>query len=132
MERFFEMAVLCAVNDRSMTGRPPKEVSWRSIPDVSDASPCEFYFVRLSRHGRENRENSMTCRNRDRLQAHYGIGTELCFHFASHARSKRLCRFLVRRAPCVKAANFFRHSQAYKVIERDAVLARQKLRLSSQ
>src|ERR1700688_1481699 len=112
-----------------MTGRPQKEVSWRSIPDVSDASPCEFYFVRLSRHGRENREHSMTWRNRFRLQAHYGIGTETCFHFASHARSKPLCRFLVRpccrrRAPCPKAGNFFRHSQAYKVIERDDVLAR--------
>src|ERR1700730_3923601 len=115
-----------------MTGRPQKEVSWRSIPDVSDASRCEFYFVRLSRRGRENRENSMACRNRYRLQAYYGIGTEPSFHFASHARSNRLCRFLVgpccrRRALCAKAANSFRHSQAYKVIERDTVFARQKL-----
>src|SRR5580692_506031 len=117
-----------------MTGRPQKEVSWRSIPDVSDVSPCEFYFIRLSRHGCENRENNMTWRNRFRLQAHYGIGTEPCFHFASYSRSKRLRRFLVRpclrrRAPRAKAADFFRHSQAYKVIERDAVLVRQKLGL---
>jgi len=74
----------------------------------------------------------MACRDCYRLQAYYGIGSEVTFHFAAHARGKGLCRFLVR-AYCrmsalgAKTANFFRHSQAYKVIQRNPFLARQKL-----
>jgi len=103
-------------------GRPQEQVSWRLVPDVSDASPCEFYFVRLSRYERENRENNMARGNGYRLQAYYGKGSELSFHFASHACGKRRCRFLGRpccreRTPFAKAVDFFRHSLAYKVIE---------------
>ena len=113
-------------------GRPQKQVSWRLVPDVSDASPCEFYFVRLSRYGRENRENSMAGRNRYCLQALYRIGGELARNFASHASYKLRCGFWVRsrrrsRTPCAKAVNLFRHRLAYKVVERDTVPGRQKL-----
>jgi hypothetical protein len=115
-----------------MTGRLQKDVSWRSEPDVPDVSPREFYFIRLSRHGCENRKNSMAGRNRYHQQALYRIGGELARNFASHASYKLRCGFWVRsrrrsRTPCAKAVNLFRHRLADKVIERDAVAGCQKL-----
>ena len=116
---------------RLPAGRPQEELSWRSVRDVYDASPCEFDFVRLSSNGRQNRENDLARRNRYRLQAYCGMGFELSFYFTSHACCRRRCRFLGRlcsrrRASCAKAANFFGHSLVNKTIERDAVPARQK------